>query len=623
MTDSGKNCFFNKMITPVRMSKIRVVGPKTILKKTTEILHSEAVVHLEDFKPSKYNIEEYYFDIGTPFKEASNYSAILVRLRSLIANLGIEKQNFTIAELSKEPEKQLKKIESDYSKLSQKLKEIENEKKELEKLEEPLIFLTALGLSGRNFVTLENIAVFKGYYEREFENEVQELTKNYQLRKGKIGKRKVFALFIDKRFEEKARKVIDSSGYAEVFIPLAINFKTTEELKKGISDLNNEEKKIKEQVGDFRQKHGQFIVSYENSLRRENEKAEAPLRFGETKNTFVVEGFVPTKRFDSLQERLLKSCGKKIHIEKGAETEFAPTQLENPSVVKPFEFFLELYSTPFYRELDPTFLIFFTFPFFFGFMLGDVGYGIVTAILFGAIRLTTKSRALKGLMNAMLLASFATIIFGFIFGEFFGGAYFGLTPIIHREVEINFMMLLTILVGLIHVNLGFVLGFINVAKSHGIKHAILEKASWMVLEIGGILMLLKMYNFFYTTLPYQLYVGLAIVLVGLAMLVKGHGIFGIIEVPTIVSNILSYTRLFAIGLASVALAAITNEFATEFFHKGGILIAAAIGILVIGHVTNIILGILAGFLQSLRLHYVEFFTKFYRGEGKRYNPFGG
>ena len=120
-----------------------------------------------------------------------------------------------------------------------------------------------------------------------------------------------------------------------------------------------------------------------------------------------------------------------------------------------------------------------------------------------------------------------------------------------------------------------------------------------------------------------MYIGLGVVLVGLLMLLKGHGIYGIIEVPSLASNILSYARLFALGLASVALALIINEFAAAFFAKGGVMIVPAILILIAGHAMNIALGIIGGFLQSLRLHYVEFFTKFYKGGGKRYNPFGG
>lgn len=612
------------MIIPVRMSKIRIIGPKTFLKKATEIIHSEAVVHIEDFKPSKYNIDKYYFDIGDPFQAASKYSALLIRLRALIAGLKLDRQRFAPAELPKEPEKVLAKLEADYAKLVAKQKDIEEKKKELERIEEPLRFVSALKLDPKDLVPLENVVVFKGYYESEFEGRLAELTKKYMLKTGKLDKEQIFVLFVDKQYAEKVKEILDSCKYKEMQVPAKLEYKSLEELLAERKGLEEKERKIAEQIDDFKGKKGGFVISYEYYLRRENEKAEAPLRFGGTENIFVVEGYVPTNRYEDLHTKVEQNLGKKVHIEKfEGEVEFVPTKLENPSLIGSFEFFLDLYSMPLYKELDPTFLIFITFPFFFGFMLGDIGYGLVTAILFAIIRLTTRSAALKGLLNAMILASIATIGFGFVFGEFFGGQYFGLQPIIHRETEISFMMLFTILVGLVHVNLGLLLGFVNVKRLHGLKYAILEKLSWIVLECGGILILFKLYNFFYTTLPQQLYVGAGIVIVGLLMLVKAHGVLGIVEVPTLVSNILSYTRLFALGMGSVALAVIVNEFTTEFLHRGGIMIIFALAILVAGHVTNIALGVMGGFLQSLRLHYVEFFTKFYKGGGKKYNPFGG
>jgi len=88
------------------------------------------------------------------------------------------------------------------------------------------------------------------------------------------------------------------------------------------------------------------------------------------------------------------------------------------------------------------------------------------------------------------------------------------------------------------------------------------------------------------------------------------------------SNILSYARLFAVGLASVALAMVINDFTGIFFSAGGFGYVAGTITLVLGHTINILLGILGGFLQSLRLHYVEFFTKFYKGGGEAYLPFG-
>jgi V/A-type H+-transporting ATPase subunit I len=116
--------------------------------------------------------------------------------------------------------------------------------------------------------------------------------------------------------------------------------------------------------------------------------------------------------------------------------------------------------------------------------------------------------------------------------------------------------------------------------------------------------------------------GAAILVLSIIMLYLGEGVRGMIELPALLSNILSYARLFAVGLASVQLALIINGFAEDFIAQGGVMIVAAIVILILGHGVNITLGILGSFLHSLRLHYVEFFGKFFEGGGPRYSPFG-
>ena len=98
--------------------------------------------------------------------------------------------------------------------------------------------------------------------------------------------------------------------------------------------------------------------------------------------------------------------------------------------------------------------------------------------------------------------------------------------------------------------------------------------------------------------------------------------FGIVELPSLISNVLSYLRLAAVGLASAALAIVVNDFAGKFFATGGIMMVAGVITLVVGHGINFALGILGAFLHSMRLHYVEMFTKFYGGSGKEYEPFG-
>ena len=162
-----------------------------------------------------------------------------------------------------------------------------------------------------------------------------------------------------------------------------------------------------------------------------------------------------------------------------------------------------------------------------------------------------------------------------------------------------------------HVNIGLLIGFYNELVMHGFWKAVFAKFSWFVLEAAIII------GIFYSTF-YAIILGV----ISVIMLYLGEGVKGLVELPTLFSNMLSYSRLMAIGVASVQLALVINEFAREFFHKGSFFILAGIAILLVGHVINIALGILGPFLHSLRLHYVEFFTKFFEGGGKRYVPFG-
>jgi len=294
-------------------------------------------------------------------------------------------------------------------------------------------------------------------------------------------------------------------------------------------------------------------------------------------------------------------------------------KLKNPGPVRPFEFFMDLYTMPTYRELDPTFLVFLTFPLLFGFMLGDFGYGLVTLVLF--IALKKKMPKAKNFFNILIFASIATIFFGLLFGEFFGFeeiGHFKLPHIISRSHQVTELLYLAVAVGVIHINIGLIAGFYNELKSHGFMAALYAKGGWIVLQIGVALLALS----YLKIIALPIYTGIIFFVLSLLMLLKGEGIRGLIELPGIFSNILSYARLMAIGLSSVKLAEVINESATEMFHGGGFLILTGILLLLVGHIVNIGLGLLGSFLHSLRLHYVEFFTKFFHGGAKKFKPFG-
>jgi V/A-type H+-transporting ATPase subunit I len=161
--------------------------------------------------------------------------------------------------------------------------------------------------------------------------------------------------------------------------------------------------------------------------------------------------------------------------------------------------------------------------------------------------------------------------------------------------------------------------FINEVVSHGLRHAFFAKLSWYVLELGAALLALSGLGL----LPVHWGVGLAVVILAAVMIFIGEGIQGLVELPSLMTNILSYLRLGAVGLASVGLAVVINEnLALPFMEKGGIYFVFAIFILIVGHSINIALGVLGPFLHSLRLHYVEFFSKFYKGGGIPFVAFG-
>jgi len=307
-----------------------------------------------------------------------------------------------------------------------------------------------------------------------------------------------------------------------------------------------------------------------------------------------------------------------IKISEPSHEQDVPVKLANNKLAKPFEFLMKLYALPKYNEIDPTIFLFITFPLFFGIILGDIGYGIVVALLL--MYLSKKFPGAGPLAKVLMPAAISSVFFGFVFGEIFGfEELFGyeLPHLISRVHQINDMLIISVVIGIVHVNIGFLLGFLNELSHEGLKKAILAKGSWWVLQLS----IAMAYASVSGLVGIPLYVSGILAAVAIAMLILGEP-QGIIEVPGLVSNILSYSRLMAVGLASVSLAAVVNGFVEDFAHAGGIMIFAAILVGILGHAMNIALGLLGGFLHSIRLNYVEFFTKFFKGGATPYNPFG-
>lgn len=332
------------------------------------------------------------------------------------------------------------------------------------------------------------------------------------------------------------------------------------------------------------------------------------------------------------------------------------SSLKIQGLQKPFELLIDAFATPKYREIDPASVIFITFPLFYGIMLGDVGYGIIVAALAHYIRNKFKTGALNSLGMILLLSGVLSVLFGIIFGEFFGFPIFnmevhnhiehgilgiagptiaGIHFPVHRLGEVQPLLIMTFVIGIFHILTGLVIGFRNVSVAHDLKHAVYAKGSWMMILIGGVAFIAKLMPAVMNKLPLPtgdpiFSGGMVLAVIGIVLLIKGEGFISILEIPTILSNVLSYSRILAIGLSSAGIALVVNTLSMDLFIKpegvlmGGGVVLAIVGVVIlfIGHLINLLLGILGPGLHSLRLQYVEFFTKFYEGGGKKYVPFG-
>ena len=346
---------------------------------------------------------------------------------------------------------------------------------------------------------------------------------------------------------------------------------------------------------------------------------------GETDMTFVIAGWVPAAEFDKVKSALRETIGEAILVRQLPMTaimqKWAPVLLQNPSPARPFESLVNLLALPRYGHIDPTRLMALFLPIFFGMMLGDIGYGVLLLAISVWLMRRYKEGVAHDVLIVLAMGSGWSIVFGFLYGELFGtlGENLGLHSLWFDRASaenVAGLMLMTIVIGAVHVTLGLILGVWEGIKDRSRSH-LLERGGMLV----GLIALFLIVGVMAEVLPDELMTpALAGLIVGIVLLGASMGWLGVLMGPIefigLIGNVLSYLRIAAIGLASVYLAKVANDVAGIV---GNIIVGIILSVLI--HSLNLVLGAFSPTIHSLRLHYVEFFRKFYEGGGRPYKPY--
>ncbi|MDR9380653.1 MAG: V-type ATP synthase subunit I [Natronomonas sp.] len=627
------------------MSRVSVTGSKRVMDETIEAVHELNLVHVTDYDGSWEG-----FSPGDPIEGAEDAAGKLVTVRALESTLGIDEEDAGRTRIidDDELESELEETRTRVNELDDRRSELEAQIREIEEQIDSTRPFAALGidldlLSGYDSLT---VAVGEGDAD-EIESSLaaSEAVDSYEL----YTDDNYVALFVypDVDIED----ALVGTPFTEYEIPdLGDGDGATspeayvEELTHTRQGLESELETVESQLAELKHEVAGFLLAAEEKLSIEVQKREAPLTFAMTENAFVAEGWIPSEQVTDLVETLDTRVGDHVEVDElerasyedghahdreeldeGHEGEAVadgghemsggspPVIQDNRPGAKPFEMLVGVINRPKYSELDPTLVLFLTFPIFFGFMIGDVGYGILYMLMGWFLMAKFDSAGFRSLGGVAIWAGICTTIFGVLYGEFFGlhelgyvvwGYEGGLGEAITghpgapmdkglEPASIAFAwawLVISLVIGLLHLSIGYVFGFLD-DLSHGIADAVTENVSWLMLMLGAWVWVFSTHlqsvkpNLLFTTfnaegatvagntvgaqeVAYELgfagfseTVGIAagvIGLIGLALLVYGEGGIGLLESLNVFVNVLSYTRIAAVLLAKAGMAFVVN-----------------------------------------------------------------
>lgn len=412
-----------------------------------------------------------------------------------------------------------------------------------------------------------------------------------------------------------------------------------------LSKLDAEEARLVAEAKGLLQ-HYDELLALHDEFQATRARQTVHSNFARTEQVFMLQGWVKAREAEVLRQDLEeKSPLFAVSFEDPRPEDVPPVVLENNRLVEPFEMVTNIYGFPKYDETDPTPLLAPFFFIFFGLALSDAAYGLVlVALSLYAIKKFDMPWSHKRLFRLLAFCGVSTVIFGAALGSWFGNLYDILPPwmgfvkqfrnalFLFDPIEDPLRMLtLSLALGIIQVWFGIAIKMRATVKQSGWVAGLLDQGTWLFLLASLIVMILASVG----VLPKAISpVATRLAQLGALLVIAAQGraarswiakpflgLYGLYSIVGYFSDVLSYSRLLALGLATGVIANVVNQMALLVKPVPIIGPVLMLPILAGGHAFNFIINILGSFIHAGRLQFVEFFTKFFEGGGKAFRPF--
>jgi len=402
-----------------------------------------------------------------------------------------------------------------------------------------------------------------------------------------------------------------------------------------LSTIESERAAVKSELRVVAEQWDDEILALKEQLENEKEKNDILSAFVKTKDSYMLEAWVPVKDTEKVEQLVEKSseghCAFELIEVEGTDDEDVPVLQQNGWYAKPFEYLVDMYSPVRYNEIDPTIFVAIMFPFFFGFCLTDAFYGLFVALI-GVVLLKGLGK-IKDSMHSfgwiLIWSGLWAIILGLLTNGLLGDVYDRILhlgtalPTVYEPINAfshpDTILIIAIVIGLIYTNIAFILGAINNFRYGNKKEAIGSQLCWFVLEAGVIFLAL---GYLKILGMFGLILGAVLVIACIGMLIYANGAYGVMDIFGFMGDVLSYARLLALCLATGGIA-MTVNILTNMIHDMVPFVGIILAIIIFigGHIANFAFQVLGAFINALRLNYVEFFSQFYMGGKGKFEAF--